>query len=440
MRHAKKNVLSLLILCSTLHALAAEGLGAVSCVAVVTLEPGTKTLLVDATYSNMGEGEYRLSFRDYFVYAGRQKNLSRRVGDLRVNGGSVLLVPGGDAAATVLPGASSLRVSFRFNPARARFDHHLVAWTDSTVHIPLEDLLPDISGTGGSGDEFSDFSVETMRVKVVGLPPSWVSVNPYVELDGYANVGEGRWREMLLSWGDYETVSVPCATGEIVVAIDRAAPVDRKRLLGVMRDYFGAMANSLGPLPSDGGAVAVLNWAPFGFKTGGQAKDGVFIATLGWPDVFDFAGMAELVMHEGFHLWNRDFNLRENVYWFTEGCARYEQKKSALALGLMTQREFDRYFSDLPKKYARIDESLLDASRAAEPTRDEITLQYEKGAVVAYRLDLALQSKGLNLESFHRALLEKYGSGGEKELDNAVLASEIDAVLGSPDFTRETLY
>lgn len=423
-RHAIQAVLASFLLCAALPSLSGE----VSCSVVITLEAKTKTLLVDATYSNVPPGAYRLTFRDRFVYAGRQKNLTRRVGDLRVDAGPVLGLSGGETDVTVAPGASTLRVSYSFDPARARFDHHLVAWTGTTLHIPLEDVLPELS-----------VAVTDMSVKVVGLPPSWLPAHPYGGTDGYAVTGGGRWREMLLGWGEYEMVSVPCAGGEIVAAIDRAAPVDRKRLLAVMRAFFGAMAASLGPLPSGGKAVAVLNWAPYGLKTGGQAKDGAFIATLGWPDALDFKGMAELVMHEGFHLWNRGFNLRESVYWFTEGSARYEQKKCALELGLITQREFDRHFADLPKKYARIDESLLDASRAVEPTNDEITLQYDKGSVVAYRLDLALRERGSSLESFTRYLLDRYGKLGGRELDNAVLSSEIDAALGSSAFTRDAI-
>ena len=401
------------------------------------LDPSTKTILVALEYSHLPAGTLHAEFRDFFLYANRQSGLSKRISNLSIDNAALTSEAPGIFAIDSATAIKTLRITYRFNPSKAHFDHHLVAWTRTTLHIPAEDILPTlfVSETGNDSQVY----VSSTRYTIIGLPKDWISVNPYNEKDGAIVVDDRNWKAVLLSWGAYDTLVVPCENSTITLALDKAAMfINRKKIIDAAKEYFTVLPQKLGPLPSSN-AVAILNWAPWGNATGGQAKKDIFIATMGWQYVFDARRLISLIFHEGFHLWNEQFHLNESVYWFTEGCAKYIELKYLTLLKYRTDKDLARQLLKMEQACKNIHEPLIEASRADAPTNDELQLQYNMGAVASWRLDTALREKNSSLEAFNRSLFGKYGVNGSESLDNIKLVDEINAALDDTSFTRMTL-
>ncbi|HMB25414.1 MAG TPA: hypothetical protein VKP08_21375, partial [Anaerolineales bacterium] len=178
---------------------------------------------------------------------------------------------------------------------------------------------------------------------------------------------------------------------------------------------------------------------------GGQAKKQNIMNSLGWspllpPDEVKTRVLSHLA-HEGHHIWFMyAFNLNEGVYWWSEGVTEYISQKALYELGFISEEEFQR---DLIQKFIaynslsiRNDVDLVQATRVPDPTEEETSLQYDKGALVAYLLDQRLQARGQNIEILLTDFYRSYALT-QKPIDNQELVNYIDSYLGESSFTED---
>jgi hypothetical protein len=144
--------------------------------------------------------------------------------------------------------------------------------------------------------------------------------------------------------------------------------------------------------------------------------------------------------HEGHHIWFTDaFALDENVYWWSEGLTSYINQKAVYKLGVISEEEFRQ---NLMRKYIKYDGlhikdrvNLVQASLAMDPSEEESSLQYDKGALVFYLLDRKLRAQGKSLESFLTDFYQTYALS-QKPLNNQELIRYFDNYLGDSSFTE----
>jgi len=130
-----------------------------------------------------------------------------------------------------------------------------------------------------------------------------------------------------------------------------------------------------------------------GTNMGGEADPGIIMLTWNNKQLFGLASWQTLLLHELFHLWSAESFRYEDgrEHWFNEGFAEYYAYKTAVQLGLISERDMlsfaaipiGHYFSSLGLRNI----SMRNAGKHNKTKFENYFLVYHGGWVVAMVLD-----------------------------------------------------
>lgn len=415
-----------------------------------------QTLFVTATFNHLRTDEIYIGFEDYLVYGG--SNLTNRISHLEAETAGVALSAVDKGIYRLETGGQeSVTLSYQIDPNVLPPDHHLVTLTSTTLHLPGYDFFVRVGEEAPSNrdDDNPELNmsfdlIKSYRVTIENLPSDWEFLTTYTQLSPNSVLIDDRnGGEVLLSAGTYKKVEINSGDAHLTVAFDRGLDVDVEQYARDLQKILQYYYDIYQDIPEKE-ILMVVHRSPKKFSgnslsLGGQSKKQNIVNLIGWgpllpPDKVKAQVLGHLA-HEGHHIWFMDaFNLNENVYWWSEGMTEYISQKAVYKLGIISSEEFQR---DLMQKFIKYnglsiknEVNLVQASLASDPSDEESSLQYDKGALVAYLLDQKLQAQDQNIEIFLTDFYQTYALT-QKPLNNQELINYIDSYLGDSSFTEE---
>lgn len=424
---------------------------------IVNLDPTEQILFVTATFNGLRTDEIYIGFEDYLIYGGG--DLTSRISQVKAETAGAVLSAVDTGIYRVETGdQESVTISYQLDLNVLPPDHHLVTLTPTTLNLPgvdfflrVEEQAPSNRDNDGNPEINMDFDlIKSYRVTIENLPPDWEFPSTYTQLSANSVLIDDRGgADVLLSAGKYKTIEITSGDARITVAFDRGLDLDVEQyardLESILRYYYDIYQD----IPEKE-ILMVVDRSPKEFisgswSMGGQAERQNIVNIIGWgpsvsPEELRSTILSHLA-HEGHHIWFTDaFNLTEVVYWWSEGLTSYINQKAVYKLGIISDEELQ---DALLKKFVKYNSlsiknevNLVQASLAIDPSEEESSLQYDKGALVAYLLDRRLQAQGKDIETFLTDYYQTYALT-QKPLNNQELISYIDGYLGDSSFTAD---
>jgi len=422
----------------------------------VNLDPSGQALFVTATFNHLRTDEIYIGFEDYLVYGG--SDLTSRISHLEAETAGVDMSAVDTGIYRVATGdQESLTFSYQLDPRALPPDHHLITLTNTTLQLPgvdffirVEEQAPS-SNDDGNPELNMDFDlIKSYQVTIENLPPDWEFPSTYTQLSSNSVLIDDRsGDDILLSAGKYKKIEIASGDARITVAFDRGLDLDVEQYArdfeAILRYYYDIYQD----IPEKE-ILMVVNRHPKEFigaswSMGGQAERQNIVNMIGWGPLVSTEELRSTVLshlaHEGHHIWFMDaFNLTEDVYWWSEGLTSYINQKAVYKLGIISEEQLR---DNLLKKFVKYNSlsiknevNLVQASLVVDPSNEESSLQYDKGALVAYLLDRKLQAQGKDIETFLTDFYRTYALP-QKPLNNQELIHYIDSYLGDSSFTEE---
>ncbi len=343
-------------------------------------------------------------------------------------------------------------LSFTFNTAKIPYDIHFTELSPTSLHIPGLDFLvrvfessQDIQSVSSGLDQFKGFSFTFEN-----LPADWEVISTYSQPSDHSIVIDDLWgAEILMSAGKYKKIQINSGDSTILIAIDRGLKIDMDEYSRGVEDILQHFYSIYKHIP-ESKILMVVNQDPRNFRGlhksfGGQVKKQNIINSIGWGSGYDSKSLKPRILghlaHEGHHIWySHGFQMKESWYWCQEGFTEYVSEKTIYKLGISTFEHFKKELGQRYYKYNRLSikntKNLVQTSLAKKPTKEEIDINYHKGVLVAYLLDMELQDHGKNLEQFLGDLYQKLAIPG-KEIGNHEIITFIDEYLKDDTFTQK---
>jgi predicted metalloprotease with PDZ domain len=275
-----------------------------------------------------------------------------------------------------------------------------------------------------------------------GLPPGWTVVTSF-GAGGVRQKFHGSWRELqgaFFAAGDFRLRHSSVAGEKLTIAIQGSWIFTDTQAEDELRKIFAIERNFWSDHHRDSYLVIIL---PFDQDLG--SSDGTVLTKtiqfyLSRKQTFGTEEKA-LLAHEVFHTWNPyriglPPNRSGEVSWFTEGFTTYYQERILLWAGLVTYAEYlERLNAIVSEYWNSADRNWTQEQWLARKntTGPEGKLPYNRGAVVAFWLDQALQQQNPGHRSLDDVMFGLARGKGRSRITTESLLRDLGSDLSPAD-------
>lgn len=398
---------------------------------ISTLLKGVFSDLVYIKFRNQGVGK---------------ENVAKRIKDIHaytVNGKKLTIkrIKNSDKIYSIKTlGKENIKINYTLNPDVSWWDHHFSVIDENNIYIPIEYFIFEAY----SDVNCDNFIYNNVKFYFSDLPKDWeILTTCPINSDGSVEV---KSTKSIIHAGKYNIEKIIKGDNVFKIAINDDLDINKDEYLRELKKIIDYQYSIFGDYIYQD-ALVVINSKPdynLFFNFGGQVKDKsnviIFTSDLKKNPENESEFLAHFA-HETFHLWlSESFELKENMYWFTEGFTKYQEYRTLWKLGIINQEEFYKMLTKEYVAFEKIQEkrriSLIKSGKYVFEHNDYRILNYSKGAIVAHLLAEKLNSKNKSFEGLMGSIHNKYAKEIVPMGSNEVV-SAIDTYLGDSEFTRK---
>ena len=337
-------------------------------------------------------------------------------------------------------GKEEIKINYTLNPDVSWWDHHFSVIDENNIYIPIEYFIFEAY----SDVNCNNFIYNNVKFYFSDLPKDWeILTTCPVNSNGSVDI---KSTKSIIHAGKYSIEKIKKGDNVFKIAINDDLDINKDEYLRELKKIIDYQYTIFGKYIYQD-ALIVINSKPdynFFFNFGGQVKDKsnviIFTSDLSESPDNESEFLAHFA-HETFHLWlPESFELKENMYWFTEGFTKYQEFRILWKLGIINQEEFHKMLTEEYVTLEKIQEkkriSLIESGKYVFKNNDYRILNYSKGSLVAHLLAEKLNSKDKSFEGLMRFIHNKYA----KEIipiGSDEVVSAINNYLGDSEFTKK---